>query len=471
MESIVYKPAWELVSLIKKKEISPLELIGVTLERIDTVNHDLNAFVDLCPEKALSEARKITELISAGKDVGPLAGIPLGVKDLENVAGMVTSYGSIPFKDNMVFEDSIQVARLKKAGAIVVGKTNTPEFGFTGFTKNRLYGITRNPWNLEMTPGGSSGGSAAAVAAGLVPICTGSDAGGSIRIPSSYSGCFGLKTSFGRIPIGPMPYVSYSSLSVMGPLSRNVRDAALYMDCTVGYHPADPFSLPAPGKSYLAEIDNLPKRLKIAFSPTLGYAVVQKEVLDCVEKAVQAFAEMGHQVELWSGNLPDMGDAWAELISTDIYAQLHEILEQEKDSIGRTLVTVLNKTRNTTVTRLTVIQKLRAELNSHLEKLFNEFDFLLTPTMPTEAFVASGPPPSEIDGQPVPLLGAVAFTYPFNFSGHPAASVPAGFTPNRLPAGLQIVAPRYRDDLVLQAARAYEKARPWDDLKPNFYLN
>jgi len=468
MESIVYKPAWELVSLIKKKEISPLELIRATLERIDTVNHDLNAFVDLCPEKALSKAHVLTEIISSGKDIGPLAGIPLGVKDLENVAGMVTSYGSIPFKDNMAFEDSIQVARLKKAGAIVVGKTNTPEFGFTGFTKNRLYGITRNPWNLEMTPGGSSGGSAAAVAAGLVPVCTGSDAGGSIRIPASYSGCFGLKTSFGRIPIGPMSYVSYSSLSVMGPLCRNVRDAALYMDCTVGDHPADPFSLPAPGKSYLAEIDNLPKRLKIAFSPNLGYAIVQKDVLDCVEKAVQTFAEMGHQVELWSGNLPDMGDAWAELISTDIYAQLHEILEQEKDSIGRTLVSVLNKTRKMTVVRLTTIQQLRAELNSHLEKLFNEFDLLLTPTMPTEAFAASGPPPSEIDGQPVPLLGAVAFTYPFNFSGHPAASVPAGFTPNRLPAGLQIVAPRYRDDLVLQAARAYEKARPWDDLKPNF---
>jgi len=468
MKSIFYKPAWELVSLIRKKEISPLELIRTTLERIDTVNHDLNAFVDLCPEKALSEARNITEMISAGKDIGPLAGIPLGVKDLENVAGMVTSYGSIPFKDNMALEDSIQVARLKQAGAIVVGKTNTPEFGFTGFTKNRLYGTTRNPWNLEMTPGGSSGGSAAAVAAGLVPVCTGSDAGGSIRIPSSYSGCFGLKTSFGRIPMGPMSYVSYSSLTVMGPLSRNVRDAALYMDCTIGNHPADPFSLPAPGKSYFAEIDNLPKRLKIAFSPTLGYAVVQKDVLDCVEKAVHAFTEMGHQVELWSGNLPYMGDAWAELISTDIYAQLHEILEQEKDSIGRTLVTVLNKIRKTTVTRLTAIQKLRAELNSHLEKLFNEFDLLLTPTMPTEAFAASGPPPSEIDGQPVPLLGAVAFTYPFNFSGHPAASVPAGFTPNRLPAGLQIVAPRYRDDLVLQAARAYEKARPWDDLKPDF---
>jgi hypothetical protein len=193
MTSIAHTPAWRLAARMANKEISPLEVMRETFDRIDRVNPGLNAFVSLRPEAALAEAQAMTEKIAAGKPVGPLAGLPLGVKDLEDTAGMVTSYGSIPFKDNVVAGDSIQVARLKAAGAIVVGKTNVPEFGFTGFTKNRLHGITRNPWNPDRTPGGSSGGAAAAIAGGLVPLCTGSDAGGSIRIPASYSGCFGLK--------------------------------------------------------------------------------------------------------------------------------------------------------------------------------------------------------------------------------------------------------------------------------------
>ena len=466
MTSLHHKPAWELSDLIASKEISPLELMHATLERIEQINPDLNAFVALRPEKALEEAAALTEKIARGDDPGPLGGLPLGVKDLEDTVGLVTSYGSIPFRENLARQDSIQVARRKAAGAIVVGKTNVPEFGFTGFTKNRLHGITRNPFDRERTPGGSSGGAAAAITGGLVPLATGSDAGDSIRIPASYSGCFGLKPTFGRIPVGPAPFVSYSDMIVMGPLTRCVRDAALYMDCTMGAHPADPLSLPAPPNSYLQCIDNMPPRLKIAFSPDLGYAVVQKEIMACVEKAVQAFEEMGHRVELWPGSLPDTGDVWGALIATDIYAQLSEVLEKERERIGRTLVAVLDHTRQMTVEQITAIQQLRAQLNAGLEKLFDEFDLLLTPAMPTEAFAAEGPPPSEIDGQPIPLLGAVAFTYPFNFSGHPAASVPAGLTPAGLPAGLQIVAPRHRDDRVLQAARAFEEMRPWDDLWP-----
>ncbi|WP_372683792.1 amidase, partial [Desulfosarcina sp.] len=325
-----HTPAWKLAARVAKKEISPLDVMRDTLDRIDRVNPGLNAFVSLRPEGAITEARSMTEKIVAGKRVGPLAGVPLGVKDLEDTAGMVTSYGSIPFKDNMVEGDSIQVARLRAAGAIVVGKTNVPEFGFTGFTKNRLHGITRNPWNPERTPGGSSGGSAAAVAGGLVPLCTGSDAGGSIRIPASYSGCFGLKPSYGRIPVGPSPFLSYSAMIVMGPLTRTVRDAALYLDCAAGYHPADPHSLPAPSRSYLSCIGELPDRLKIAFSPDLGYARVHTEVMSCVENAVHAFEEMGHQVERWSGVLPDTGEVWTPLVCTDIYAQLCDLGEKDR---------------------------------------------------------------------------------------------------------------------------------------------
>jgi aspartyl-tRNA(Asn)/glutamyl-tRNA(Gln) amidotransferase subunit A len=224
--------------------------------------------------------------------------------------------------------DSVQVARLRKAGAIVVGKTNTPEFGFTGFTKNRLYGVTRNPWALEKTPGGSSGGSAAAVVSGMVPLATGSDAGGSIRIPASYSGCFGMKPSFGRIPLGPSDLLHMTAAWTLGPLARTVSDAALYLDSAAGYHPADPSSLPRPFISYLECVKQELPRLKIAYSPDLGYARVQRDVARLVEKAVESFEEMGHRVVTWKEEFPEVSDAWAQLMNVELYGWLHNDFDQ-----------------------------------------------------------------------------------------------------------------------------------------------
>jgi aspartyl-tRNA(Asn)/glutamyl-tRNA(Gln) amidotransferase subunit A len=476
MESIHYKSALELVQLVKSGEISPLELMEGTIERIEAANPVLNAFVALRAQEAIDEAKTLTERLASGEELGPLAGLPFGVKDLEDVKDMVTSFGSVPYKDNVARNDSIQVARLKAAGAIVVGKTNTPEFGFTGFTKNRLYGVTRNPWNTERTPGGSSGGSAAAVAGGMVSVATGSDMGGSIRIPSSYSGCYGLKTSSGRIPVtyapffhtpqSPFPYVQIYGLMTLGPITRTVSDAALYLDCVAGSHPSDPNALPAPDKSFLKSLKDMPKGLRFAFSPTLGYATVQKDVMSQVEEAVKCFEKLGHQVEIWKGELPDVGEAWSNLSNGEFYAQLHEDLEKNRQEMGRTMVMSLDQARSISMTDQIEAQKVRTELNQIMEGLFEEFHLLLTPTMPTEAFGAKGPPPSEIDGHPIPLLGAVAFTYPFNLSGHPAASVPAGLTESGLPAGLQIIGPRHRDDLVLQASYAYEQVRPWNNQWP-----
>ena len=467
MTSLHYTSATELVTRIRTGDLSPSELMESTLRRIEALNPSLNAFVTLRAEKAMDEAKSMAERIAAGEDPGPLAGIPIGVKDLEDTEGMVTSFGSIPYKDNMALQDSIQVSRLKAAGAIVVGKTNTPEFGFTGFTKNRLYGVTRNPWNMERTPGGSSGGSAAAVAAGMVPLATGSDAGGSIRIPACYSGCFGFKPTYGRIPLDPLPFLYMSHIPVLGPLSRTVEDAALYLDCTAGYHPNDPDSLPVPGESYVECLNRLRAPLRIGFSPTLGYARVQKEVLSLVEKAVKSFEHMGHTVEMWEGTLPDVSQAWAELMNSAVYAQVQHHLETIRADMGRTLVNVLDQAKNLTLRDHIRNHKTRMQLNQVLGEFFNRFDLLLTPTMPTEAFAAKGPPPAEIDGHPIPLLGAVAFTYPFNLSGHPAATVRAGFTGAGLPAGLQIIGPRHRDDLVLQAAYAYEQTCPWNDHWPD----
>lgn len=437
-----------------------------TLKRVEEVNPKLNAFTNLYPEQALEQAAAVTDAVASGKATGPLAGLPIGVKDLEDVAGMVTSFGSVPFKNNVARHDSTQVSRLKAAGGIVIGKTNTPEFGFTGFTKNRLFGTTRNPWNTKRTPGGSSGGSAAAIAGGMVWMATGSDGGGSVRIPASYSGCFGLKTSAGRIPWGPVPQLYMDNVSVMGPLTRTVEDAALYLDCTCGYHPSDPRSLPHPGISYIECLKQPLEKLKIAFSPTLGYARVQKDVMKQVEDAVKCFEEMGHVVEYRENDFFDPSDGWSVFMNMDIYAQIREGLDKNRDQMGRSLVKSLETFGTLKMDDIIQANIVRTEFNRVLWVLFDQYDLLLTPTMPTEAFAAEGPPPMEIDGHPIDILGAVAFTYPFNLSGHPAASVPAGLSDSGLPVGLQIVAPRHRDDRVLQAAKAYEQIRPWNDAWP-----
>jgi len=467
MTSLHYMSARQLAGQIHSGALSPVELIEKTLDRIERVNPMINAFVAVRAEEALKEAREQEARIAKGMDPGPLAGIPVGVKDLEDVNGMVTSFGSIPYRDHVAGQDSVQVARLRRAGAIIVGKTNTPEFGFTGFTKNRLHGVTRNPWNRERTPGGSSGGSAAAVAAGMVPIATGSDAGGSIRIPACYSGCFGLKPTYGRIPLGPVKRLYTTRTWTLGPLTRTVEDAALYLDCVAGYHPADPNSLPQPAVRYTETLLRPLKDLRIGFSPDLGYARVQNEVMTLVEKAAAGFETMGHQVEIWKGSLPDVSGAWSDLMNRELYGQLHHDLDRIRPELGRTLVQSLDSVNDLSLAHRLNIQEIRSELNRVLWKVFDQFDLLLTPTMPTEAFGATGPPPAEIEGRPIPLLGAVAFTYPFNLSGHPAATIRVGLTGSGLPAGLQIVGPRHRDDRVLQAAHLYEEAFPWDDQWPD----
>jgi len=466
MEAIYKKPAYELAKLIQAKELSPTQLMSATLERIEAVNPQLNAFVALRPDEAMAEAKVLEKRIKDGDTPGPLAGIPIGVKDLEDVKGMATTFGSIPYAQNRAARDSVQVSRLKAAGAIVVGKTNTPEFGFTGFTKNRLFGVTKNPWDTTRTPGGSSGGSAAAVASGMVPLATGSDAGGSVRIPCAYSGCFGFKPTYGRIPFGPVDRLLMTRTWNMGPIARTVTDAALYLDCAAGYHPTDPQSLPKPERSFVTALSRLKPGLKIGFSPTLGYARVEGEILKPVKAATRVFAEMGHHVEDWDGRFPDVTEVWSRLTNLEVYGQVHEDLEEIRPELNRTLASAMDLAKEMTCDNLLENQKTQSEFNRALEAYFDQYDLLLTPTVPTEAFGAKGPPPTEIDGEVVPILWAVAFTYPFNVSGHPAATIMAGLTPAGLPAGLQIIGPRHQDERVLQAAYAFENATSWMDQWP-----
>jgi aspartyl-tRNA(Asn)/glutamyl-tRNA(Gln) amidotransferase subunit A len=485
VEELWFLSAWEIAELVRRREVSPVEVVEGSLRRIREVDGEVGAFVALREEEALREARELGERLVRGEGVGRLAGLPLGVKDLEDVGGLATTYGSVPFRGNVAVRDSVQVERLRRAGCVVVGKTKTPEFGYTFFTRNLLQGETRNPWRLERTPGGSSGGSAAAVAAGMVPLATGSDGGGSIRIPAAYSGCYGIKPQFGRVPMGPYLMVPWSRCVCYGPLVRTVRDAALYLDAVVGHHPCDPYSLPHPGYSYVEKLAEPLPRLRIAWSPTLGYAKVQPDVLREVEKGVAAFAEMGHEIEEVGEIFPDPIGAWGMVTGMEMWAEIADLVPEHREEFGRSFLAVAERFRDVTTERLARAERTRAQLLRRLEEFFQRFDLLLTPTTATEAINADGDLPVEVErwlaetaedlflhdshvakeGSGRPLknrLVLIPFTYPFNFSGHPAASVRCGFTDSGLPVGLQIVGPPHRDDLVLQASYAFEQARPWN---------
>ena len=454
--------ATELAARIRARQLSPVELMHATLDRIARVNPRLNAFVSMRPtDELLAEAKSVEARIMRGDDVGPLAGLPLGVKDLEDAVGLPNTHGSLLFKDFRPERDAVQVERLKRAGAIVIGKTNTPEFGYTAFTTNRVFGTTRNPWNPERTPGGSSGGSSAAIAGGLVALATASDGGGSVRIPASYTGLVGLKPTNGRIPWGPEEMLRCSGTIVSGPLTRTVADAALWLDVTVGPHPSDPFSLPHPGYAYVDVMKRPPQALRIAYTSTLGYARPETQVRREVEAALRALESVGHRVEPVPFAIPDVVLDWVCLMSSE---DLGAIAPHLKDDslLDPGYLPGLDMGRHTTPIDLGRVQRVRTQLLRSLEQLFSEYDLLATPTTATVAFAAAGPLPFEVEGTTVETPGGgIAFTYPFNFSGNPAVSLRAGFTDDRLPVGLQLVSPRLREDLLLQVARQYEQARPW----------
>jgi len=298
MQDLLSATLIELTDALRTRRVSAVELMQACLARADATHADLNALVARRdPEVLLADAREADARI-ARDDARPLEGIPFGVKDLEDLAGLPTTQGSLPFSRSVARADSVQVARLRAAGGIPVGKTNTPEFGYTAITKNRVFGVTRSPWDLARTPGGSSGGSAALVAAGVLPIATASDGGGSIRIPASFVGAFGLKPSFGRVPNAPREAWGFGDTTCQGPLTRSVEDAALFLDQVVGPAPGDPNSLPHPGLRYLDAVRaGLPPTLRIGFSPALGTTVVQSDVAEVVREAAGVFEKLGHSLE------------------------------------------------------------------------------------------------------------------------------------------------------------------------------
>ena len=450
----------QLAALVREKRISPLELMDHTLARVEALNPRLNALVQIDAEAARAEAAAQTARLAAGEDLGPLGGVPAGIKDLENAKGFITTEGSpLHAHDAPADFDDVHIERLKAAGAIVVGKTNTPEFGLVPYTDNEVFGVTRNPWNLERTPGGSSGGSAAALASGMLALATASDGGGSIRIPACYTGLYGLKPSFGRVPIAPRRHDAWMDTSVFGPLTRTVADAALLMDVMSGPDDRDRNTLPAESRSYGERLAEPLPRLRIAFNRTLGVTRLQTDVEREVEAAAAVFRELGHEVEENQDAIPETGRFWNDVNSWNNVATHWHDYTTRHDEYGEMVVQMLDHGLGLDAERMGTFLELRQTITAWTAQLFGDYDLLLTPTLPTEAFDAAGPIPRTLYGE---KFAAIALTYPFNFSGHPAASVPAGLTDAGLPCGLQIVGPRFRDDLVLRASLAYEEARPWD---------
>jgi amidase len=460
--------ATELAQLIRRAKLSPVELVDALLDRIERVNPTVNAYCTVVADEARAAARAAEAAARSGDELGLLHGIPYSLKDLTPTRGIRTTMGSKIFEHNVPDTDGLIVTRMRAAGGILLGKTNTPELGCKPFTDNRVFGATRNPWSLDHSPGGSSGGAAAAVAAGLGPLAQGSDLAASIRQPAAWSGVVGFKPSQGRVPRFPNPS-GWSGLSVDGPITRTVADAALMFAAIAGPDPRDPLSLPATGESWEDLGDDFdPRDFRIAWTPDLNGAVpVDPAVASICEGAARAFEELGCSVEAASPEIGDIQQSFLVLNAGLRQASLGKYLAEWRDQMDPVLVARLELAPDTSAVDVARAEVERTQYHQRLCAFFEEYDLLLLPTSIT--------PPLPLDVQfPIDVAGTslsapidmLLPTFAFNFSNHPAISVPAGWTESGLPVGLQIVGGWQQDALVLRAAAAFEQARPWAHRQP-----
>jgi aspartyl-tRNA(Asn)/glutamyl-tRNA(Gln) amidotransferase subunit A len=461
------RPAVELAAAIRRKEISSREVTTAVLERIDRIDGKVRAFVRRFDEQALAMADAADAATARGEDLGVLHGVPVSIKDMFAVEGQPMTLGSLLYKDNVQAQDSPAVARLRVAGAVFVGITNSPEFGMVGWTDNKVFGRTNNPWNLERISGGSSGGAAAAVAAGMGPLALGSDGGGSVRIPSCFCGIFGLKPTWNLIPKPGSPS-GWSSMSHAGPHSRTVADAALMMDAVAGYEAGVAFSVERPVDSYVDEIRKPLGRLRVGWSPDMGYGIVDPEIARLVETAAMKFRDLGCEVEDAAPDWADLAgpqNPFLVLASAESAAGLGHLLDSNRDDLMDYTVRFLEHGLGYSVRDYVSAQARRAAMWEKLNVFFETHDLLLTPMLATVAF-PHGEQPTHIAGVEVPPFAWSPFSTPFNLTGVPAATVPAGFNSEGLPVGLQIAGRAFQDHIVLRAAAAFEEAAPWADRWP-----
>ena len=450
--------AHELAVLYRAGDASPVEATRAVLARIDRLNPSLNAYCFVAPDDALAAARASESRWRAGTPHSAIDGVPTSIKDLILTRGWPTLRGSRTVDSHQAWDvDAPAAARLREAGAVLLGKTCTPEFGCKGETNSPLTGITRNPWNLGKTPGGSSGGTAAAVAAGLGPLSVGTDGAGSVRIPSALCGTFGLKPSFGRVPAHPLS--PFGTVAHLGPHAMSVRDAALMMNVLKAPDARDWTSLPPDDSDYTAELDAGVRGLRVAWSPTLGYARnVHREVAEACAQAVAALAASGAIVEQTDPGFDDPLEITVGLWFLGAWTLWNTLTPEQQALTDPDFAAQAQLGAGCSALDIQRLHLRRGALGSHMRQFMQRYDLLVTPAVAVPAFDAR--PAGHTPMGPESMLGWTPFSYPFNLTQQPACSIPCGLTREGLPIGLQIVGPMFGDALVLRAARAYESVRP-----------
>ena len=463
-ESLAFTPATQLAEMIRTKQLSPVELMRTVLARIEALNPKVNAFAYLAADAALDGARTAEAALMRGERLGRLHGVPVTIKDLADTADMPTQSGSHIYAGHQPSEDTPMVPRLREEGAIILGKTTTSEFGWTGVSRSPLTGITHNPWKHGMNAGASSAGAGAAAAAGFGPLHQGSDGAGSIRMPAHFCGVFGLKPTFGRVPYYPVSLGDYTSHN--GPMARTVGDVALLLQSMAGPHPLDHTSLEAGPANYPARLREGIKGARIAYSPDLGHARVDPEVAALVAKAVARFQELGATVEEVKTPWAAPGPELARFFWSAHLTRLIPLLDQWEAKMDPGLVACIRASEDVPVARYQTMRGHKMTYIANIHRWFQDWDFLLTPAVSVAAFPATDLMPAHWPRHDWDWMSWAEFSYPFNMSWNPAASVPCGFTADGLPVGLQIVGKRFDDLGVLQASAAFEEAAPWADKRP-----
>ena len=456
--------AVELARLYRARKISPLEAMQAILARIDAVNPTVNAYVTVARESALNEARRATRALSRrGTKLPALHGVPVSIKDLYATKGIRTTWGSLIYKDNVPVDDDLMVQRLKSAGAIVVGKTNTPEFGAGGNTFNAVFGATRNPWNTSLTCGGSSGGAAVAVATGMAPLAQGSDLGGSLRTPAAFCGVVGLRTTPGLIPSYPRT-LAWDTLGVTGPITRTVADAALMLTAMAGPDDRNPLSYEVDTSQFTRAVKTPSiKGWRVAWTPDLnGLIPVDEEVLRVAHDAVKVFRGLGARVETASPDFSEVPEIINGTRAVTMVALHADRLPQWRESMQKELVRDVEHSLGLTTLDISRSEVLRSALWQRVRAFMETRELLVLPTVAVQPFPVEQSFPTDINGTPLDNYFQWFFlTYGITVTGLPAISVPCGFTRSGLPVGLQIVGRRRQEGAVLRAAAAFEAAAPW----------
>ena len=470
-DDLAFTSAAELAALIAQRVVSPVEIVDIALDRIERTQPTLNAFITVCADDARAAAKAAEAAVMRSDALGPLHGVPVAVKDLVNTAGVRTTFGSWALAENVPRADSPSVARLKAAGAVLVGKTTTPEFGHKCFTEAPLFGRTANPWDLARTCGGSSGGAAAAVAAGLGPIGIGTDGGGSSRIPAACCGVLGFKQTLGLVPHDLTPD-GFGNQSHITPMTRTVMDAALMLQAMAGPHRCDPHSLGLAVPDFVAAArpDDDLKGVRIAWRPLLGNTILSREVRDACERTLAAFVEMGAIVEPVDDNFTGTEPIWLILTQSFWNARFRRYVAQFGNRMSETLLRQMDNGAGHTAVELQEAMFERTRVFREIQDWFERYDIVATPTLSRTALAIDHDffAPIKIDGQVADTVRKAWYPYtlPFNLSGNPAVTLPCGFDADGLPIGLQLIGPHLGDARLLRAAALFEQARPWAAERP-----